>query len=162
MKKLVLCLIILFLAVPAFAGEHCIFIIQRVDPYPTPVDPLNITPEEQAAIDAWQVIYDNAWGLYRKIDRAEEWLLSGEYRDVFRPGQGPLLTKAGLYGYLHEIPCEMIQKDNPGTWFANKIQALIDNGWLIRGWAVMCDEAHVWQDIQAFLAARNYLLVEPE
>ena len=162
MKKTILCLIILSLAVPVYAGEHCVFIIQRVDPKPVPVDPENITQEEQSLIDAWKIVRDNAWGLYRKIDKAEDWLLSGEYQDVFRPGQGVLLTKAGLYGYLHEIPCDMIKKDNPAVWFGNKIQALIDNGWTIRGWAVSCDEGQIWQDIRAFLENKNYAVVPGE
>lgn len=172
MKKLILTILVFCLLVPVQAGasQWCILIIERIGDYPAPVDPENITAEEQVLIDAWQARYDNHWGLMAKIARAEDWLLTGPYQTILNPdpNTGPVLTKAGQYGVLHHWPLDRII--NPSAvlttaeWFAQKMAQMIANGWGIRGWVLTVDDndpnVTVDSATRAFLLNRNYAYVE--
>lgn len=143
---------------------YAILIIEKIGDYPWPVDPDNPTQEEQDAINAWQARYDNYWGLCAKADKIE-WDISEECEDVIQPGAGPTLSKAGQYGILHHFPVMRIQKPSAtsteserAAWYANKVSALIGQGWALKGWTVeVQDNESAYQVTRAFLEARSYV-----
>lgn len=133
---------------------EALLIFPWAGPYPNPIDPDNPALEEQAAIDAWQVIKTNNTGLKAKIDKAENWLFSGEFKEIVDPEKGVKVTKAGLFGIAVSFPLNWIQKPDPETWFTNKVAALRAAGWELRGWAT--------DDWKAELATKGYAFVTGE
>ena len=160
MKRLIwfigiLAAVILFVsATPCLAERYALIILPVVGGSPVCVDPENCTGEESEAISAWQDDYDNLWGLYAKIKKAEDWLIDGEYVDIVYPGKGVLVTKAGQYGTAVWFLMDRILKPDPAVWFITKVAAMRDAGWIFRGYAT--DDPH--QE----LLDRNYVIVGSE
>lgn len=121
--------------------------------YPRPLDPENITPEEQALIDAWQIRYDNAEALQLKVHKAQDWIISGPHERImdFFYG-GPLVTKAGQIGIVNCLEIERIMKPAPTDWLEGRLPDLRDN-YLFKGWTT--------DDGNEELKIRNYPIYNP-
>lgn len=144
---------------------QCLFVIPIIGTYPHPVDPENPTTEEQEAIDAWQARYDNAWGLYGKLERNYDRILvvSHDYIDLFYPDQGVEVShpaSPGVNGNAVWFPTAWLGRPSDSAtiadkaaWFAGKIADLraAPTEYIIRGWAT--EHAHTE------LTSRNYTIV---
>ena len=136
---------------PTEDSRNALLILPHVGSRPTCIDPEEPTPEEEAAVLAWEERRDNFRGLKALVTK-HDWLFEGEVSEMIHEDKGVLVSHPaapGELGMARFITLNRVLRPNPRQWFLNKV-TLLRQTYTLRG--------YLYESLLEGLADRGYLV----
>ena len=134
--------------------EYVVFVFPKLWTYPKPLDPNDITLEEQGWIEVWQDTKDKIEEVVNQITPNSGWELSGDFTDIVVAKDGIRLIKSGDYYVSMWFELDRMMVDQPSGWIVSEMAKLTGPGLKFQGF--------IAEDIHAELVERGYEIVGRE